>query len=242
MMIPKNKTSIVFDNKFKSIIKEIQPQVKVIETNEIHVLLDYQNELREYISNKYPNLITNKFPDWFSVFIALSLKIDDYNSWEEVSNTFDNNNIFDTSLNFPEGLNYKCACSHICKSQNMFIVKNKETDVNILLGSTCIEKNEIVQNFKRIKHERKLKLKKIEKEKCAIWNNYSQIIKNHRKELNEPNQCQMCSINIKKPYIYCYNCRKNVFSKCDCGKSKRKTFNKCYDCFKGNAKPFHIVV
>ena len=90
MMIPKNKTSIVFDNKFKSIIKEIQPQVKVIETNEIHVLLDYQNELREYISNKYPNLITNKFPDWFSVFIALSLKIDDYNSWEEVSNTFDN--------------------------------------------------------------------------------------------------------------------------------------------------------
>jgi len=234
MSLQTNKTTIVFDDKFKTIIKEIQ-KIKEIDTNDIYELLEFQSNMREYIKETYPNLIKNKFPDFFGVFIALTLDIDNYDKWEDVSEKFELKEIFDTSLNIPDNLDFKCACGHSIHKDNMYIVFNEKSNIKILLGSTCIDKNKIVYDFKRIKQERKLKLKKIEKDKCAAWNDYNESIKNEREKinlLNKPNECKMCLIEIKKPYIYCYGCRIDIFDKCDCGTSKRKNFNKCYNCFK----------
>ena len=124
MAISINKTTIEFNDNFKNIIKEVQKN-KQMHTNDIYDLLEFQLDMRTYIKKTYPNLIKNKFPDFFSVFIALTLDIDNYNNWKDVSNKFEIKEVFDTSLNIPDDLSFKCACGHVIHKNNMYIVFNE---------------------------------------------------------------------------------------------------------------------
>jgi hypothetical protein len=246
-----NKTTISFTPHFKQIVKEIQehPMAQFLnhfDGNIIHHS-ECQEELRNYILETYPHIIKNQMPDFYAFFICLIIKIDDYNSWEEVCEIYRDfvpdefNDLGDTTAYI------SCACSKSgISSDNAFMAG---LDKKLLLGCSCIEKNKIFnlgdQKRKRAKQVRQRDKKKINDE-IKQYQDYTKLIKSYRYLEDEkiikkhqdytnliksyrPKRCA-CTKIIDPKYTQCWPCRNKNTDTCKCGKQKDKKYPLCWEC------------
>jgi hypothetical protein len=246
----KSECSIPFDIVLKHIIRELLPLQEVQALTQCTTLIQFelcQANIRVLIKKKYPQLIQCNKPDYFAVLIALiHPQTQELNQWKDIQFIHLKEKLFFRDLNTI------CACGQRMGTNNSFVIGHKDSPLKLLVGCCCIEKNEIVFDFKRIKKERKneliqlkikqkrmelfptrqffticKKLKQLEQPQIDTWKNYNdKLLDMHRSR----SSCQYCRKNVKAPYKICFGCRKINYDKCDCGKSKQKQYPKCYTC------------
>jgi hypothetical protein len=248
-IVTKSQCSIPFDLVLKHIIRELLPLPEIQALTQCVQLYQYeqcQAKIRTLIKKKYPLLIQCKMPDYFAVLIALiHPQLEEFHDWKDIQ--FDRLNM---RFPFVNQITY-CACGQRVGANNSFVIGHKDSPLKLLVGCCCIEKNEIVFDFKRIKKERKHELiqlkiqqkrmelfptrrfftiyKNLKKQECQPWNDYNnQLLQMHRTRTNT--SCQFCRKNVKVPYKICWGCRKTNYDTCECGKAKQKQYPKCYTC------------
>ena len=154
--IVKSQCSIPFDIVLKHIIRELLPLPEIqalAQCNRLHQYEQCQAKIRALIKKKYPQLIQCKMPDYFAVLIALiHPQLEDFYDWKDIQ--FDRLNM---RFPFVNQITY-CACGQRVGANNSFVIGHKDSPLKLLVGCCCIEKNEIVFDFKRIKKERKHEL------------------------------------------------------------------------------------
>ena len=235
-----NHTTILFNEEFKEIIKELktQPELEMMKNCvEVETLHACQGVIRNYINEKYPTLIKNKMPDFFAIFICLIINMDNYHSWEEITDTFLEIN---RSRDIEHGMNdhYNCSCGHYIMAKNSFIITHYDTEINLLLGCECIEKSEIVNNFKEIKKTRQALVRKIETEqkKKEIKRLQEEVEKERLDSIRAENE-ELEIIRAEKR-AKAKIAKEQHFKECPlqcvyCEKHVKKTYrdNLCGDCF-----------
>jgi hypothetical protein len=136
----------------KHIIRELLPLPEIQALTQCTKLFQFeqcQAKIRALIKKKYPTLIQCKMPDYFAVLIALiHPQLEEFHEWKDIQ--------FERIPQRFYFLNQitNCACGQRVGANNSFVIGHKDSPLKLLVGCCCIEKNEIVFDFKRIKKER----------------------------------------------------------------------------------------
>jgi len=250
-----NETTIEFTTEFKEIIKELQSHndvLKMKNCSDREILNECQINIRNYILEKYPKLLSpqhyQKMPDYYAVFVCIVLQIDDYNNWSDISNNFVEKS---SSIKYEDSMNYKykCSCGHEVCGESSYIVGHPDTDIHLLLGCDCICKTKIIKKFDEIKKERKaivrkhkLEVKQKEMERIRFIVIESERLKNEAIESERLESVRLeneelavmrakrDAQNKKAKELHILN---NPFQCPYCDKHIKKTYgeNTCWECY-----------
>ena len=203
-----NLTTIVFDEKLKNFILKAKKNVDLTSLftskSTVDDILDTQSELRNYfVEKQYKGMLENgkilklnshQNPNFYALMLLLISNVEDYDNWgnimslikkqtsltdykskairEKIGSILIDKNIASTNSEFI------CACGKFLCSGEMLKITNIETNMSLLLGNTCINKNKIAST----KELRDLKKRKTdEAEKLFI----KELSKERRREINE---------------------------------------------------------
>lgn len=126
-------------------------------------------------------------------------------------------NVDFTSWCIMDNHHIKCSCSHL--SKDIYFIKGKYTNIVIPVGSSCIDKYEIIssETMKRIK----------------------KVITYHKETYKHFKECVVCKKDFKcenRDVIYCIDCRPDTRPICEyCDTHftpKFQNAKNCLDCFK----------
>ena len=270
-----SKIDIVFNEQFKTFVKKIQEQCKdklefinsLIDERVIIGTEEYQFEIREYIIEHQHEInlgkkktLTENSPhshsNFFAIMVSLLVNIDECNSFDDVMENVKRYCIPTNSSTCKEdGILeiFKCACSHYCGVEHLYIMKNDITKRSILIGCDCIEKYELVsptemkvmrKEIRQIKKVKKIKKEKIERKlnikRELLDNGILESVKIFIIEKENKNIMKMIikilKQNVMKKCILCkHNIDKMVYKNkclnpdCDC-KNKKLQKLYCYNC------------
>jgi hypothetical protein len=78
------------------------------------------------------------------------------------------------------------VCGHRTSPNNTYVVKHPEGHLKLAIGSCCIEKSEIINDFEQVQKRRKEYLKKLEKQHIKKWTDYNeQLMQMHRTRIQQ---------------------------------------------------------
>jgi len=209
-----------------------------------------QKRIRDYLKLKYPTFFKIRYSDTFDFLIALIYPhLEKCEVWTDVKFVCtEEDKDIDNSF---QDLKTSCVCGHRTSPNNTYVVKHPEGHLKLAIGSCCIEKSEIINDFELVQKRRKEYLKKLEKQHIKKWTDYNeQLMQMHHARIQQQidtwndynNQllqlhrtrthtsCQYCKKRVQSPYQVCFGCRQTNYDKCSCGKSKKKEYPTCYTC------------
>lgn len=164
-----SETIVVFNEKIKLFIEEIKCNVDIsnltifgnLDSVSPLGIMESQKNIREYIyKNQHKidlkpteknnrNKILQHFvscPDYFAIIICILCDFTLCFSFTDVLNQLQfhrtNPNLWTTDIDVPEML--ICACSHFCRAERMFILRNDWTPYTLFIGCDCVEKTKII--------------------------------------------------------------------------------------------------
>ena len=240
-----NRTSIIFNDNLKDIIREIKDEFSSLINNLGNIKVDNPfKAVRKGLDKAFSRFdfgISSKSsfnkPDYFALFMCLiNDDLDNVSSWEGVM----------TKLDIDEGYNhqvmdYTCCCGQHIQHSCIIFLKDK----SCVVGNCCVEKNLITNAFTSIAVQEKIKLKlktikKKQKEQTEQIKQ-TQIKKQKEDELSEfkskyPTKCYECHGFCKEEYDRCYKCKsvKDGKVQCACGSYHDKKYKRCFTCSKSN--------
>ena len=233
-----NDTRIEFDNNLKRCILNMPNDLKnrLLMDNYVDIQ-PAQQEIRDYFVKNQSEInikgrLTFKYdscPDFYALLSASIADLSICNNWDDVFLQFKQSNYKQHHLqliNYPKNISYKdvmtCMCSHKCSPENMSVVTNKFTGLNVLIACDCLEKTGIISSYEFKKKVRKndryakfIVEKAYEKERQKnvdyrwkkLISNYIEKIETHRR----CNRCEKLAIEKSKPEWFkdCVNCYNN---------------------------------
>jgi len=168
-----SKIDIIMDDTFKQFIRQLKQEVDInaLRSSVIEYILPCQEEIRQYIYknqnkiNKNISIITKKsHPELFAIFISIICseeELDTMTSFQEVLNISNERGArFDLALyssENPESIETTtCCCNHLCRPQNLFLVRNRITGLYVAIGCDCAEKKKFIEpeKMRKLKRER----------------------------------------------------------------------------------------
>lgn len=242
-----NKTRIIFDYNLKLCIMNIPVELtRNLKSFDYLSLQDAQKQLREYFvshQNEFniAGRLTHSYeccPDFYALLSAVTADLSMCESWDDVYNQFvsslkQSETLYDASNNSLSGhfslcdygddydskVKIVCMCSHLCCPENMSIITNRYTGLNVLIACDCLEKTGIISSYefkKKVKKNdayAKILVKK-ELEKQKLKNNFYkwEKIVSHCLEKNTTHRkCEECNVLciLKNEPIWkkkCLNC------------------------------------
>jgi hypothetical protein len=168
-----SKIRVIFNPKFRDFIiklkRDLTYEISRLDSNVFEVFLDVQKNIREYIiENQHlidmsSGVISEKSkPDLFAIAICIILPdLFDYNSFNEVLDKSHENRWSVSQCSSESNANFhssiiKCVCSQNCRPENMYIINNLQTGLNLLIGSDCAKKTAFFEQevLDKLKKER----------------------------------------------------------------------------------------
>lgn len=260
-----SKIRVKYNLKFIEFIKKLKRDndslLSFLYLNELEKILPVQQELREYIVNNQ-NLFeleyglldfgSNSHPDFFAIMICIIVpNLEEYSCFNEILQISKKGlwelNLYSSETQ-EEGFeayvanHFKCACNHYCGPENLYIINNIKSQLNILIGCDCatkcgfIEPSDIERakvqregNSKYMKFmensERKNEIKYIEEvDKWLEKNNISkEIIEKEYKYIGGNSDEHLIKYNESK---HTYDLEDDIDFGDECDTCKRKTTKK----------------
>lgn len=223
---PINKTTIVFNDKLKTIIKRFNREYSFI-IRDLTAEYKYNDPDRpdQVIRNKFDTLFKEfdygvekkkafKNPDYFALFMCIIQKnIDNLSCWEDVMIS-----VREVDLGYNGG-KHTCCCGKIIE-HSCFV----ESGLPCIVGNCCVQKNLITNKliydkFKLIKKQQKAETK---------------LKKEDEFKLNNPMSCPICYKYCGR-YPTCYPCKivREKLIMCGCKLHyKDPKYPRCYTCNK----------
>jgi hypothetical protein len=190
-----SKIRVIFNPKFRDFIinlkRDLAYEISRLDSKVFEVFLDVQKNIREYIIENQrlidmsSGVISEKSkPDLFAIAICIILPdLFDYNSFNEVLDKSRENRwsvgqcSSESNAHFHSSI-IKCVCSQNCLPENMYIINNLQTGLNLLIGSDCAKKTaffepEVLDKLKKERDNNAFYKKCLEetvkknREKCA---------------------------------------------------------------------------
>jgi hypothetical protein len=171
-----NVTTIRFDENLKNFISRVKDSFDMsqLQSRDFKTLQLIQDLIRDRMFNHQNILNFNSpsqkltkshksHPNFFALMLSLISDLTKCETWLDVikQNTFKNNVTLSGFENEIEDDiasldKYKCACNHICEPCNQYLLSNQYTNLNLLIGCNCIEKNKIlnIEDIKELKKRR----------------------------------------------------------------------------------------
>lgn len=135
---------------------------------ELQLFAKYQQQIREWIYEHQkeidfsrPILLCDKgpnsYPNVFAIFIAFICDLDTCTDFASCMNQinrmymqtpfakFEENTMFNDRNDMDDDDADHCCCSHECIAFNLYYIRNKQTNYQILVGNVCIDKNELIE-------------------------------------------------------------------------------------------------
>jgi len=210
-----NYTNYKLDDEYKTMIREIREKYDMtwFRTHQVGLILQKQNEIREYIHTHYK--LKMRKNDYFAFFIALISTDEDIDrGWEYLMHNVEKymGYTFDFKEMDTSG-NVYCCCSK--DITNIYTLTAKETKYKLLVGCDCIAKNLITE---KNREEFKALKKRYNTEK--------------EQKFKGCKSCRIYTIPANSAYLYCKKCyyEKIAVNNCvDC--NKKCQFRRCYKCY-----------
>ena len=213
-----SKITTEFNERFKEFIKKLKRNVDVeaLALKDTYMLMPIQKDIREYIIENQSEfdlvdrkkITENNHPNIFAIMICVIIhSLNEYSSFQEILDEsqkyrweigmHSSNDPNDTGYANSYGeQNFRCACNTSCSPENMFLISNLETGMNIAVGCECITKTKFIEP-----HE----LKELEK-KSKNDPHYIEIARvRHIKKMNEglsKNKTTKTIESVNKNYSY----------------------------------------
>ena len=171
-----NFTNIKFDKELIKFIGQIRDEVPShsLTTRGFNTLQDEQEVIRQKMMKYQYMLNFNSenikltesntcHPDFYALMLAFISDLSKCYSWDNIieqSKDKDKVTLADFEHEIEDDIGaldgYKCACNHHCFPMNQYLLSNKFTNHNLLIGCDCIEKNKILnkEDIKALKEKR----------------------------------------------------------------------------------------
>ena len=196
-----------FIKEIQAIYKAKLDETRILsEEQNFEPILELQYHIRQHlVANQYRiDFVDKKFvlrdgfplsmPSLFGLYMMVVSNIDKIDTIKDVMNQFLKRYLVHMGKRFTLGLdisgaifkateineNKLCCCSHKCRLDNMYVIKNSFTDYHVVIGCECIKKNKLIDKdviieaqkhtYKAMEKEMKkkeIKLKKIEEERVT---------------------------------------------------------------------------
>lgn len=249
-----NPTTIIYNDKLKTIIREIKsnhPQqisllgtvfasMRAVNPNTHTYIRDILDEYHDKFDFTTPTK-SFKNQDYFALFMCLITDDLDINDcWETVMELMDIEQVDDIR----HSIDCTCCCGHFIQELCMLASGPN----SCIVGNCCVEKN-VIKNpstnpmlkdkFKQIqKHQRDSRKEYIEKLKVEAEKAEREAEKLKREmetiefKKQNPTKCTNCKKYCKAEYQFCYTCMSinKGHVKCECGTYYDKKYKKCFKC------------
>jgi hypothetical protein len=171
-----SKILIIYNEKFINFIRTLKRDldVDILSITDLERAMPFQQKIRDYIVfnqdkldfSKKHTIHLNDYPNLFAIAICIIIpNLSLYKSFQEILNeshryrmqlglhSSSNDDIYGTEYG---GQGFKCVCGKSCSPENLFIIKNIDTDLKIFVGCDCAEKTRFI-NPNEIKSVQALK-------------------------------------------------------------------------------------
>jgi hypothetical protein len=229
-----NNTRIVFDYNLKLLVQQLHREhphiIEKLKSYDYDMLQEAQLFIREYflVNQKEINIagrLTKKpesCPDYFALLCAVVSDLTKCENWREVWQQYVTGvyKYAQYPVVFDIEEKVLCMCSHLCKAENMAIIPNQYTNLNLYIACDCIAKTGIINSYE-FKKKAKMNdryaeimvkreyLKKVKKSLEQKWSNivnlYTEKIKTHKRCLD----CTELKIEKGSFKTRCYICYEN---------------------------------
>lgn len=157
-------TKVVLDEHTKGVAQLIQNKYSSVLTSR-HLLTNQEvlREIRRDLIESLPQYSlkersASSYPDFFVLTLLVISQIHTINVVDDLLNDLYKFSLF--GMNREDDLpnmQYCCACSHLCKPENLYIIENTETNLRIIIGCDCAKKKELIskEEAKELKDQSK---------------------------------------------------------------------------------------
>jgi hypothetical protein len=193
-----SKITVIYNDKLIRFIEGLKRNVDVgaLALKDTYMLMPIQKDIREYIIENQSDfdlvdrkkITENNHPNIFAIMICVIIhSLKEYSSFQEILDEsqkvrweigmHSSNEPNDTGYANSYGeQNFRCACNKACSPENMFIISNLETGMNLATGCECITKTKFIEP-----HE----LKVLEKESKKSPHYIGFFLETHKKKMSK---------------------------------------------------------
>lgn len=162
-----SRITIIYDDKFIRFIEKLKRHIDVsaLALKDTFMLMPIQKDIREYIIENQSEfdlidrkkITENNHPNIFAIMICIIIpNLREYSSFQGILDESQkyrweigmqsSNEPNDTGYANSYGeQNFRCACNKSCSPENMFLISNLETGMNIATGCECITKTKFIE-------------------------------------------------------------------------------------------------
>ena len=160
-----SKISIIYNEPFINFIKTLKTDldVQILSITDLERAMPFQQQIRDYIVfnqhkiefNKKHTIHNNDHPNLFAIAICIIIQdLSIYKSFQEILHeshkyrmvfglhSSSNDDIYGTEYG---GQGFKCVCGKSCSPENLFLIKNIDSGLNIFVGCDCAEKTMFIE-------------------------------------------------------------------------------------------------
>jgi hypothetical protein len=217
-----NKTTIVFNEDFKQMIRNLKqlPEIELLKDNtDLIELGAVQERIRKQIPKQF---IKHPRTDYYACMIQLLIDTDSCNTWNDVGLQVENLDRIDRSKENIEdyfGNTSTCMCSMPHVTNNSIYIQTN-WKYNLMEGCICINKHIISteprENWKKCQSRQKKiirdYIKRQEEERIQKWKKYTLTLKHYKWEHD---QRQIQKMKECRPYCkYCGDFYRSVGDSC----------------------------
>jgi len=174
-----SKITIEFNERFILFMVKLKSQIDVnaLALKDTYMLMPIQEDIRNYIIENQlefdlvggKKITENNHPNIFAIMICVIIQdLREYDSFQEILDESQkyrweigmqsSNELNDTGYENSYGeQNFRCACNKSCSPENMYLISNLETGMNIAVGCECITKTKFIEPHELTELEKKSK-------------------------------------------------------------------------------------
>jgi Domain of unknown function (DUF5710) len=193
-----NERLKVFIKEIQVLYKADLDETKILsEDHNYEPILELQYHIRQHLIENQNRIdfVDKRFrlrdgfplsmPSLFGLYMMVVSNIDKIDTIKDVMNQFLKRYLVHMGKKFTLGLDISgaifkateinekklCCCSHKCRLDNMYVIKNSFTDYHVVIGCECIKKNELIDKdviIEAQKHTYKAMVKEIKKNEIKL--------------------------------------------------------------------------